>query len=300
MQVWRTTSGRGFCWASELVLLLAFVGGCKKDVRPVVLVEVRDETEGPTRLTKPVKDALEKEAVKTVEGLPGFEFRRAKPDETGWQYVLTLELARERTADDNPDLMHRAAGMRAELIALKGGGRYQASVLETKDEAPGRPFSKLMEQALKKAAAELSATVELFEADDEKVLALLSGGENRLQRQAIVLAGERKLKKAVPKLMAIVRDEERSDDVVLKAVGALVAIGDPEATSAIIDAGRRRSSSYVLPLVFAVGQLGGREAEGYLFTVKNGHPDPAVRKAAEDALSELEARRAREKKPPPP
>lgn len=297
MRVWRTTSVRGFFWASELLLLLALLGGCKKDEKPVVLVEVRDESEGRIPIEKA---ALEQEAVGTLKGLSGYEFRRAKPDEVGWQYVFTVELATERTADEDPKLVHRAAGVRAELIALKGGERYTASVIESRDEAPAKPFGPLMEKALKKASAELAASIELANADDERVVALLSGGDDRLERQAIVLAGERKLKKAVPKLMEIVRDEENGDDLVLKAVGALVAIGDPEATSAIIDAGRRRSSSYVLPLVFAVGQLGGREAEGYLFTVKSGHPDPAVRKAAEDALRELEARRAAEKTPPPP
>jgi HEAT repeat protein len=96
--------------------------------------------------------------------------------------------------------------------------------------------------------------------------------------------------------MQIVRDEKSSDDLIHQAVGALVQIGDPEASGAIIDATEDRGSEFLLPLLFALGQLGGLEAEAYLFTVQNGHQDPLMRQSASEALRELELRREEKKK----
>jgi len=39
-----------------------------------------------------------------------------------------------------------------------------------------------------------------------------------------------------------------------------------------------------------IGDIGGREAEGYLLTVEAGHPDSRVRRAAREALGEMRAR----------
>ena len=40
-----------------------------------------------------------------------------------------------------------------------------------------------------------------------------------------------------------------------------------------------------------VSKRSGKEAEAYLYTVASGHPDPEVRKNAEDALTELKRRK---------
>ena len=88
----------------------------------------------------------------------------------------------------------------------------------------------------------------------------------------------------------MVRNEDEAPTLVLMAIGALVELKDPRAVGPLIEAGRRKNSAYVAQVVYAVAQLGGREAQAYLFTISSGHPDPALREAAKEALQELEKR----------
>lgn len=78
-------------------------------------------------------------------------------------------------------------------------------------------------------------------------------------------------------------------EVGLRAVGGLVALGDPNAVLPLIDLAQRRPPVLVRQLVYAIGALGGRHAEGYLVTVASGHPDRQVREAARRAVAELAA-----------
>ena len=293
MQGWRTTSARDCCWASEL-LLLACLAGCKSDL-PIALVEVRDDTEHQVTFDKA---RVEQFAVKTIEKLPGYAFRHPKSSERGWQYVFTMDLAAERIADGSTDgsKKHRGVGGTLSLREVGGEGYYETTVLEVVDEPASVAFDLLIEKALSKGADQLAIAMKLHTGSDDELIALLDSPDERTKGQAIELAGKRRIKKTVPKLMQIVRNEKSSDDVVLKAVGALVQIGDQEASGAIIDAGKNRSSESMLQLLFALGQLGGLEAEAYLFTVQSGHPDPLVRQSATDALKELELRREEKKK----
>ncbi len=294
MQVWRTTSERGSCSAFEL-LLLACLSACTKSDRPIIVVEVRDQSEHRLTFDKP---KVEQYAVTTIDRVPGYGFRQAKAEENGWQYVFVIDLLAERIADGSTDgtTKHRAVEGVLELKEVGGDGYFETKVLETSDEPASAPLEPLIQRAIDKAAGQLTIAMKLTHGTDEELVALLDSPEPNTRGQAITLAGRRKIQKAVPKLIALVKDEKATDDQVLKAVGALVQIGDQEASGAIIDAGKHRSSEYQLQLLFALSKLGGLEAEAYLFTVQNGHPDPVVRQTAHDALEELEVRREAKKK----
>lgn len=253
---------------------------------------------------KPLEAAIKKRA----DDWPGFALRPAKRDENGWQLQVTLQLLgeREATPDDAGVVpahrVHRIVGVNLLLRASRApenmSGRYETTTLIERDVEESAGFAALALECTERAADAIGAAIALADAPEAKVVAAISAKDRGTREQAVVIAGQRRLKSAVPPLMEVVRGEDDDQDLVLRSIGALVAIGDERAVPALIDAGRRRSSVYLGQILFAVAQLGGKEAEAYLFTVANGHADPDVRANAKTALDELTARR--EAKAPAP
>jgi HEAT repeat protein len=75
-------------------------------------------------------------------------------------------------------------------------------------------------------------------------------------------------------------------------VGGLVQIGDPKAVPALIELMRGKEPGFSKEVVFAIGAIGGDEAQAYLYTVAQGHEEGPVRQAAQQALDELRERGA--------
>jgi HEAT repeat protein len=100
---------------------------------------------------------------------------------------------------------------------------------------------------------------------------------------------DRRSPAAVPQLILRLQDE--NDDVARRAVGALVAIGDRRAVRPLIEMTKKRRPEQVRPIVYALGSLGGSEAEAFLFTLESGSPDEEVGRAAHDALADLRGRK---------
>lgn len=58
-----------------------------------------------------------------------------------------------------------------------------------------------------------------------------------------------------------------------------------------MDATSQRDPGFVVQVAYALGELGDDDAEAFLFTASTGHPEPAVRRAATEALENLRKRR---------
>src|SRR5690606_42120220 len=95
---------------------------------------------------------------------------------------------------------------------------------------------------------------------------------------------------AVEHLIPRLEDEDRN--VQLRTIGALAEIGDPAAVTALVDATSHKDPGLVIQIAYALGEIGTEEAEAFLFTASTGHPEPAVRRAATEALESLRRRRA--------
>jgi hypothetical protein len=54
---------------------------------------------------------------------------------------------------------------------------------------------------------------------------------------------------------------------------------------------KKRHPEQVRPIVYALGSLGGSEAEAFLFTLESGSPDEEIRRAARDGLADLRGRK---------
>ena len=87
---------------------------------------------------------------------------------------------------------------------------------------------------------------------------------------------------AVPLLLSRLRDS--NPDVIRRAMGALVTIGDPRAVPPLIELTTRRPPQFVAEVLYALGSLGGSDAEAYLYTMERGAAEDEVRRAASEAL----------------
>jgi len=290
-----------------LSIALALLPGCSaiealldQGRTPIVYVDIVDTVSAQQSLKVP-RAALERGARAAMQDWSDFAFREAQAGEEKWQLDLRVGLVTERRADPDKarapdaDVVHRALGLTLKLHALGATERVpsdvQVSALVTRDEARQVPLEKLAEHAVVEAGQRMQTAMELYWGPESAVSAGLSSQVEWQRGMSADAAGVRALKSAVPALMNMVQNKDEAPELVVKAVGALLAIGDPRAAPAIIDACRHQSPQYVVQMLFALGVLGGRQAQGYLFTVQSGHPDPAVRQAAASALEELERRR---------
>ncbi|MEO1172423.1 MAG: HEAT repeat domain-containing protein, partial [Myxococcota bacterium] len=108
-------------------------------------------------------------------------------------------------------------------------------------------------------------------ARESDVIAALDSSDVRVRAAAIGLIGDRKLASGAAPLITMLSEEE-NELLVLRAVGALIALGDESAIDPLIALAKNKSPAFVLQVVFAVGAIGGRTAEGYLVTLAGGHP----------------------------
>lgn len=125
---------------------------------------------------------------------------------------------------------------------------------------------------------------------DRELIAALTDPDVRVRLFAVDRLGARRSEAAVGPLCALLNADERPE-VVLRAIGSLVAIGDQTAVEPIIDLSYRQEPAFVLQIVFAVSAIGGRTAEGFLVTLASGHPHPEIQLGAKDALAELKRKR---------
>lgn len=150
-----------------------------------------------------------------------------------------------------------------------------------------------VEGVLDDIGAEAGALVKAADLSDDALVKALDGPDKRLRAYAVKILAGRKNPAAVPPLLEQLKNDDL--DVVRGAIGSLVELKDPRAVPALIDASHARDNLFVREVVFALGSIGGDEAEAYLFTMAQGHDEPAIRAAAQQSLDELKAK-TKEKK----
>ncbi len=222
------------------------------------------------------------------------------------QVRLEIEAARRVLLPTTPKVSdHELAEVLVslELLLPDGHGDLERLVAEggarrpTQADAAGGPdpdarrqaFEDALSAAMLEASTALSWQVEARRKTDADLQRDLSAGDARVRDYAVRALAERRNPAAVPLLLSRLEDE--SPEVVRRAMGALVAIGDPRAVRPLIDLTRKRSPQFVAEVLYAIGSLGGGEAEAYLYTLESGSPDEEVRRAAHEALSDLRRRR---------
>jgi hypothetical protein len=152
-------------------------------------------------------------------------------------------------------------------------------------EGPAGATRRALGAAVGEAARALRVGLAAEGKSVEALLADLESSDVRVRDQAVQTLGERRERRAVPGLVKRLTDMDRR--VRDRALGALSQIKDPAAVPAIIEISRATDAAVTLRLVPVVGDIGGRDAEGWLLTLEQAHPDPRVQAAAADALKDL-------------
>ncbi|HYR19763.1 MAG TPA: HEAT repeat domain-containing protein [Myxococcales bacterium] len=190
-----------------------------------------------------------------------------------------------------------------ERTVSEGAGRA-ASAADAGTEAAVRlaAFEGALRGALDDAARGLAWQLESRRKTDDELSRDLVDVDPRVRDYAIRTLADRRSPAVVPQLIARLEDDNPA--VALRAVGALVAIGDRRAVEPLIEMTRKRPPQLVAQVLYALASLGGPTAEAFLYTLESGAPDDEVRHAATDALVELRRKReeasARDVHPPRP
>ncbi len=147
-------------------------------------------------------------------------------------------------------------------------------------------------RALGEALREAEGVLTWAGKSDSELISLLNSREPGQAAAATRLLVQRKNAAAMRPLLE--RLEHGDAELVGAVMGQLVELGDPSAVGPLIEISRKQSPLVQRAIVFALGSLGGDEAEGYLMTVAEGHDDEVLQAAARQSLDELRAHKARE------
>jgi hypothetical protein len=150
--------------------------------------------------------------------------------------------------------------------------------------ATRRALDSALEQVVSAAHLQLAA----LEKSDGALIKDLTAEDARVREFAIRVLSARK-NPAVQR--SLLEKLQASDpDSVRRAIGALVELKEAGSVPALIELSKGKDPGFLREIIFALGAIGGEEAEAYLYTVAEGHDQPAVRAAAAQALKELRAR----------
>jgi len=216
--------------------------------------------------------------------------------EGAWSLTLELPFTREALKDGSPvSIAEVGATLVLERRDADPEQHYQVVGLgearvEGKDTETRR---KALREALRRALTQVTeaAVLQLKAADrpDGALQQDLLSNDERVREYALRVLAERRHPAAAPLLIRQLEDDNPRE--VRRAIGVLAEMKAPAAVPALIELMKDREIGFAQEVVFAIGEIGGTEAEAYLFTVAQGHDQPDVQAAAQQALDTLYASR---------
>lgn len=286
--------GRGRWWAAALgVGLCALAPGCKQASRAPLVDKLGVELAGVAWSEAEARKRFS-EALFAAGGFRQLPEKASRPKAPVWNLALFVQVAEP---DEGAEAGEAVAVGRLELESDQG---VEQEVVVTAVEKVGGPgldewreaSSGAAQSALTGAVKGARAVVAALGKSDAELLAQLGDPDPQAAEWAAAVLAERKHPGALEPLVALLG----TDDLMKSrwAMRFLIRLGDARAASAMIEASRHKDDTFQREIVFALGELGGEEAEAYLFTVAQGHDLPLMRQSAERALSELRARRSRD------
>lgn len=269
---------------------------CARRERPVVTAIDVDAFEGAEvvsmsvpELSQMLRRGLERSRLRVLE--PGAP---APKDAAGWRVTAALAVS-------EPDVSEGPTSRVDGVLQLHPAGDADGwEVRAVRESTPGGEDVDAIQLAAREA---LEATVRQL-TDEAAALLRLSSEKNDVLATRLVDTDEALSRAALQvlvrrhdaRVLPVLRRRLETDDLtqLRQTVGLLIELRDAAAVPALIEASRRKDDVVQREIVFALGALGGDEAEAYLDMVATGHDDPLVRASAEQALSELRERSSHE------
>jgi hypothetical protein len=193
---------------------------------------------------------------------------------------------------------HADAEQRVELVAASlsvqpvdsaAGSGFSVDAVERPPSLAGEAvILQSVHGALEKAVRIAKQAILSDKADDLTLSKQLEASDIIRADAALVVLVKRKSPRALEVLLK--RMTTDSPLTLRRTIGMLVELGDVRAVNALVSASTRKEPVLQRELLFAIGSLGGDDAEAYLGLVASGHEDPLLRASAEQALSDLRER----------
>ena len=279
-----------------VVGLLAGWGGCRgsgDEGMPVVLFSI-DDRASPSFTGLDFSEKLLRKLLRGAVVQRGFRLLE-EPAEGAFRVDLSVGQATEqgpKTTDDQEKIYRSlqvevvfwrrtASGDKEQISAV--GRSYQGQAREL-DRQKG--FERVLAEALGKAVDWVALQLRARSLDGEHLAALLGDSNSRRRLYTLRSLRERRTPELVPRVIELLHDQD--PEVALEAVGVLVAQHDQRAVLPLIQVAQGKDLLFLSQIVTAVGQLGGRQARGYLFTLAAGHSSEQIRRLAREALERLQ------------
>lgn len=302
-------------WSIRSAFAFACLSACVPDGLPIVSIDVVDRSTTPPDPKLRLDARVVREMVKArAAKLGGFAVRDARAGERRHQLSALLAFSFEgapRPGDAGlipKDQVYRGIAIDLALAELDPGdeglrARHEARITYGRNAPLFEPIDAILDEALGRGFEVLAASIALRSAPPAKVNEAIAGSDPEIAARAIEVAAARSMKSTIPAIIRLIEDETAPPPLRVRSIGALVELGDQSAVGPLIAFAKGRSPAFLVQIIFGVAQIGGKEAEAWLFTVSSGHPDATIRQSAREALAELEARKQRGKKasdqPPP-
>jgi hypothetical protein len=282
-----------------LILLVALIlGSCRsREARlPVEHVSLKGATLVDNSLIGWAASDVHALFIDTLRDSRRFEL--LEEDEQGrrvkeaWSLTLELPYTREALKDGSAyTLAEVGVTLSLERRGVEPVRNYEVVGLGEVRVEGKKPEARrdALREALRRALTQVTAAAVLqmtaADREDAALLQDLQSQDERVREFALRVLADRRHPAAAPLLVRRLQDEDPK--VVRQSIGALVEMKAHVAVPALIDLMKDRELGFVQEVVFAIGEIGGVEAEAYLFTVAQGHDQPDVQAAAQQALDTL-------------
>jgi hypothetical protein len=177
--------------------------------------------------------------------------------------------------------LRREQGGLAAVYSVEAGARFGR-------DADPPAVKKALEEATAHVVTSVGLQMAALEAKPSQLHEDLRSPDAQVRSFALARLAETRDPAAIPGLRAALKSDDA--DQVRRAIGGLVALQDVGAVPALIDAAHGRPPEFKREVIYALGEIGGADAQGYLYTLSQGADLEPIRAAALEALHELEAR----------
>jgi hypothetical protein len=287
-----------------LIVLVALLGACRsrEPSFPVERVTIQGATVEDNALLGWSSSDIQALFSEQLRQSRRFEFpeegkeKKGRRGEGGWLLSLELPFTREALKDGSPvsvaevgatlelERRDKDSVQHYQVVGL-GEVRVEGKDTEARRKALREALRRALTQVTEAAVLQLKAT----ERPDGALQQDLLSQDERVREFALRVLAERRHPAAAPLLIRQLQDESPRE--VRRAIGVLAEMKAREAVPALIDLMKDREIGFAQEVVYAIGEIGGPEAEAYLFTVAQGHDQPDVQAAAQQALDTLDASR---------
>ena len=261
---------------AAVVICLA-ASGCRRDhPYPVERLEIGSTGALPRAGWKGSRADLEA-AVKVRLGAAGFALHEGSGGESAPEGALRLSLELS-VAQGAPSRVGALLHVRRRSGPVPASYQVDAVGEGSSIEAA---LGMAIERALRGARLQLQAA----ERPDEDLVRDMASGNPAVRLSAVRVLTDRRNPVVVQALLDQLGGDD--PDEVRRAIGGLVELKEKRAVPPLIELGNSRDPGFMLEVLYALGGIGGEEAQAYLYTVAQGHDQAAVREAAQQALDEL-------------